>query len=800
MYNTKHASKRIWHNIELLLTLVLIIGLMGGCASKAPTKPGGLEQEAASGEKVICEITVSEEATQSLVTIKGNQPLPYTSVKHLLPLGVVLYFPKTSLKGVQETYTPENTLIKGIITTEQTGNGGYSRIQINLKDDVPYKATQEKNQLLVYFRKPIAELAEGEKTVAAAPKETGKPVVTEPEKGIGVEKVLEPGAVGMEPKGLAAVSAKTEKVGKPTWVNRIDFVMLKGNKSRVIVGTTSAVRFETVKPSDKRLLLKLFSTKIPKFQKRPLITTRFKSAVDLVVPIQTAKMGDTAVIAIQLREAVPYRVEQKENVLIVELEPSTVPPRPMPDVKAPEWQQVMKETEAEIEKEAEEPSEEPVLGEAGKVYTGQKISLDFQDADIRHVFRILHEISGQNFVIGDDLKGRVTLKLDNVPWDQVLDLILQMNKLDRVEEGSIVRIAKLSTLEGEKKALKAKLLAEKAVEKEEPLFTIYIPINYADASIIKTHLNEIKSDRGKLSVDQRTNMIIMKDIVAAIGNAKEVVNKLDVVTPQVMIEARIVEANTDYAREIGIQWGGTYGVQPGDANYGIGPQRGYHALGGTYGLAGAVDNWVVNLPAAGPTSGINFNFAKFGGITNLTLNANLLAMESQGKGKIISSPRVLTLDNKEAYIEQGVEIPYQVLEEGSYSLKWASAVLKLQVTPHITMDRRIAMKIVAKKDAPDWSHTVQGAPSIDKKETGTELLVNNGDTIVIGGIITRDEAVSTQSVPWFSKIPILGWLFKSQAKRVTKKELLIFITPTIVELEEAPLMEQAVVSEAGTGK
>ena len=799
MYNTKHALKRIWRNIGLLLTFVLIIGLMGGCATKAPTKPGGLEQEAASGEKVICEITVSEEATQSLVTIKGNQALPYTSVKHLLPLGVVLYFPKTSLKGVQETYTPESTLIKGIITTEQTDNGGYSRIQINLKDDVPYKATQEKNQLLVYFRKPIAELTEGEKAGAAAPKETGKPVVTEPEKGIEVEKVLKPGAVGMEPEGLAAVSAKTAKAGKPTWVNRIDFVMLKGNKSRVIVGTTNAVRFETIKPSNKRLLLKLFSTKIPKFQKRPLITTRFKSAVDLVVPIQTVKMGDTAVIAIQLREAVPYRVEQQENVLVVDLEPSTVPPRPMPEVKAPEWQQVMKETEAEIEKEAEVPSEEPVLAEEEKAYTGQKISLDFQDADIRHVFRILHEISGQNFVIGDDIKGRVTLKLDNVPWDQVLDLILQMNKLDRVKEGSIVRIAKLTTLEAEQKALKAKMMAEKAVEKEEPLFTAYIPVNYADASIIQTHLNEIKSERGKLSVDQRTNMIIMKDILSSIGNAKEVVKKLDVVTPQVIIEARIVEASTDFAREIGIQWGGTYGIQPGDPEYGIGPQRGYSTLGGTYGLTGAVDNWIVNLPAAGATSGFNFNFARFG-LTKLTLQANLLAMESQGKGKIISSPRVLTLDNKEAYIEQGVEIPYQVLEEGSYSLKWASAVLKLQVTPHITMDRRVAMKIIATKDAPDWSRTVQGAPSIDKKETGTELLLNDGDTIVIGGIIIREEAVSIQGVPGLSKIPILGWLFRSKSKRTTKKELLIFITPTIVELEEAPLMEQAVVSEAVTVK
>lgn len=795
-----HASKRIWSNIGLLLTLALIIVIIEGCASKAPTIREGLEPEAASGEKVIYDITVAEEATQASVIIKGKQPLPYTSVKHLLPLGVVLYFPKTSLKGVQETYTPESTLIKSIVTSELTGKRDYSRIQINLIDDVPYRATQENNQLLVCFRKPIAGQIEGEET-AAAPEEAAaaprEPTVQGPEKGIAVEKAPEPVAEGVEPEGMEPVSAKAEKVEKQAWVNRINFVMLEGRKSRVIVGTTDKVRFETERPSDKKLLLKLFNTKIPKFQKRPLITTRFKSAVDRVVPIQTAKMGDTAVIAIQLRETVPYRVEQKENILVVDLEPSTIPPRPLPDVKTPKWQQVMKETEAEVLREVEVPTEKPTITETGKVYTGQKISLDFQDADIRHVFRILHEISGQNFVIGDDVKGRVTLKLDNVPWDQVLDLILSMNKLDRVQEGSIVRIARLATLEAEKKALKAKMRAEQEAEKEEPLFTEYIPINYADAAVILTHLKEIRSDRGKLSVDDRTNMIIMKDIQSAIDNAAEVVKRLDVVTPQVIIEARIVEASTDYSREIGIQWGGEYGIQPGDPTYGIGPQRGYHIFGGTYGLSGGVgDNWVVNLPPAGPTSGIAFNVARLTGLSQFTLEANLQAMESEGKGRIMSSPRVLTLDNKEAYIEQGVEIPYQVLEEGSYSLKWAKAVLKLEVTPHITMDRRISMKIVAKKDAPDWSRTVQGAPAINKKETGTELLVNDGDTIVIGGIIIREEAISNKSVPFLSKIPLLGWLFRSKSTFIDKKELLVFVTPTIVELEEAPLMEQAVVSEA----
>jgi type IV pilus assembly protein PilQ len=305
--------------------------------------------------------------------------------------------------------------------------------------------------------------------------------------------------------------------------------------------------------------------------------------------------------------------------------------------------------------------------------------------------------------------------------------------------------------------------------------TEYIPINYAEAATIQKHLVEIKSPRGKISVDERTNMIIMNDVRAAVGNARDVVKRLDVVTPQVVIEARIVEANTDFSREIGIMWGAQY--EDGDG-FGVGGATTQRWDGGLLG------DYNVILPPAAATSGIGFTFQRLGS-AEFTLNANLLAMQEEGKGRIISTPKILTLDNKEAYIEQGLEIPYQVLEEGSYSLKWAKAVLRLEVTPHITMDRRIAMKIIAKKDAPDRSIVVQGAPAIDKKEAGTELMVNNGDTIVIGGIITREETLSNKGVPGLSKLPLLGWLFKSEAKDTTDKELLIFVTPTIVELQEA---------------
>jgi type IV pilus assembly protein PilQ len=730
--------------------------MVTGCATKATTKPGEVEAEPAASESVIHEVSVSEEQTAVVVNIKSNQPVDYSAVKHLSPLGVVLYFPNTSLEGVPETYTPESTLIKSIVASQPTGKQGPSRIQINLNEDVEYEVSQEEKDVLVNFKKP-AEQPAPEAIAAEGPAETTEPTITEPEQ---------------EP---APVPAEAEAVGKPAWVNRINFLMMDEGKSRVIVRTTEEVRYETQRPSPKRVLLKLFNTRIPKFEKRPLITTRFKSAVDRVVPVQTAQMGDTALIAIELREAVPYRIEQKDNVFFVDFEPSTVPPRPLADVEMPKWQQVMRETETVVTGMPEVPSVKVVSPDTGKVYTGQEISLDFQNADIRNVFRILHEISGKNFIIGEDVRGRVTLKLDKVPWDQALDLVTKMNRLGIAEEGNIIRIAPLATIEAENAAEKR---AKEAAQEAAPLVTEYIPINYSDAAAIQMHIDEVKTARGKVSVDGRTNMVIMTDVRDGIQRAKEVVQKLDVVTRQVMIEARIVEAETNFSREIGIQWGFTHQTL-----------RGADDLGGPWGLSGAVGgpaNYAVNLPPGGATSGIGFTFSRFpGGLTSLNIDAALTAAEREGSLKIISAPKVLTLDNKEANIKQGQQVPYQKEEEGTISVQFVDAVLSLTVTPHITMDNRVSMKVVATKDSPDFANAVLGQPPIDTKQATTELLVNNGDTIVIGGIITEDRSIQEAKVPGLSKIPVLGWLFKSRLKTHNKTELLIFITPTIVQLEEA---------------
>ena len=786
-------STKTWKSSWPLLILAVLF-VISGCASKPQAKSHLAQPESKVQQgNAILNIDVSESRTTSRVSIRSNKPLTYTAVKHRFPLGVVLYFPETSLKGIQQSYTPESTLIKTIHASELERKRPSSRIEIRLTEDVPYKVKRDENEILVAFNRPVddsklvddsgkkAETGKNAKVVKQVQVKTQKTNRTSPEPKITVL----PAATALAPK-----DAK-QRIERPAQVKRIDFEMLQAGKSRLTIETDKKISYESQKSSEKKLLLKLLNTKIPEFQRRQLITTRFKSAIDRILPLQSERMGDTAVFAIELREAIAYRIYQQENACIVEFEASTVPPRPMPEAEKPRWIQAMKEAEtAVLKKEEKEPQ---VLTKSGKKYSGERISLDFQDADIHNIFRILHEVSGKNFVIGEDVKGNVTLKLVNVPWDQVLALILKMNKLGTAEEGNIVRIATLSTLKTEQEALAKKAEADQKAKILEPLITKYIKLDYADASSIMKHLNEIKSDRGKITVDKSTNMIIIKDDKEALANAEELIAKLDdanreIATRQVMIEARIVEADTNFTRDLGVQWGGdmsrgTLGTSAGNSSILFGGNS-YSARSATAGSP----NYAVNLPPASATSGLGFAFGRIGG-TVLNLDIRLLAMEENGKGRTISSPKILTLDNKKATIKQVTKIPFQVTADNTTSIQTEEAGIELSVTPQITRDNRIRMTIFAEKGAPDWSNTVAGNPAIDTNTAQTELFVNDGQTIVIGGILTTTDTISQAGVPWLSKIPFLGWLFKQKKTVKDKNELLIFITPKIIKLEEAPRIE-----------
>lgn len=498
----------------------------------------------------------------------------------------------------------------------------------------------------------------------------------------------------------------------------------------------------------------------------------------------------------------PYEVEKRENKLVVTLSPAIVAPPVIAEVRRIEERPPAPPAPPAappavipppVKPPEEEVPPEVALGVgaeaiARKKYTGMRISLEFKEADIRDVFRLIAEVSKLNIIVTEDVKGTVTVRMKNVPWDQALDVILHTNKLGMVKVGNVVRISPLDRLRKEEEERLE--FIEKTREKE-PLITRLIPVNYASAREISSRLKSLLSKRGTIEVDERTNTIIVKDVKRVVDEAEKLVKTLDLQTPQVLIEARIVEASTNFTRELGVQWGGRFSASP---NYGT-PTGLYFP--NTIGVTGFTDltgrptrdvgsaevpNFVVNLPASvgiGTGGGIGFTFGTLN--NSAILDLRLSAMESVGEGKVISSPRVVTLDNREAEIKQGISIPFETVSQAGTQTQFIDATLSLKVTPHVTADRTVIMKIKAEKNAPNTAiRSAGGVPSIDKKEASTEILVRDGETAVIGGIYTISKTKTVAGVPWFSRIPVIGWLFRKTTYNDETKELVVFITPRVI--------------------
>jgi len=426
-------------------------------------------------------------------------------------------------------------------------------------------------------------------------------------------------------------------------------------------------------------------------------------------------------------------------------------------------------------------------GGGPKRYTGRRISMDFKDADLANVFRIIAEVSNLNIITSDDVKGKVTVRLVNVPWDQALDIVLRAKGLGATMEGNVLRIAPLSALRAEEKA---RLDAEKEVEKLRAQFEGVVEtvrVNYGKASEMQAKIKDLLSEGGKVQVDDRTNVLVIRDLKKNVDEAKALIAALDSPTPQVLIEARIVEVDTTFSRELGVQWGGSW------SNYGktkvgitgIQDSSGTPNTGQTlsntvpFTASGVAPNFAVNLPAAvglGAGGGISFGILR----DNLRLDLSLSALEASGKGRVISSPKVVTLDNKEATIEQGTQIPYSTVSASGTNTQFVDATLSLKVTPHITPDGRVVMKLEAKNDS-QGEVGASGQPAINKKKATTEVLIGDGETAVIGGILQVSRKESEAAVPWLARIPILGYFFRKDTTSSSNRELLIFITPKILK-------------------
>ena len=416
-------------------------------------------------------------------------------------------------------------------------------------------------------------------------------------------------------------------------------------------------------------------------------------------------------------------------------------------------------------------------------YVGKKVSFEFKDIDIHNLLRIIAEISKKNMVVADDVGGRVTIRLRNVPWDQALELILRSKGLGKQEFGNIVRIAPLSTLEAEAKANEA---IQKSRKESAPLSVQLIPVNYATASDMASRVKEVLTSRGNVAVDNRTNTLIVRDLGENMGKVKSLVAVLDTQTPQVLIEARIVEASATFRRAIGVQWGGTGISSAGTGNpTGLVFPSSIAAVGGVTGNSAGTatqPNYAVSLPVgAGDGSGgaVGLTFGSAGGAVQL--NLRLSALEAQGTVRTVSAPRVTTLDNATARISQGVSIPFSQVSAAGANTQFFEARLSLEVTPHITQDASVLMNIRAENNQPDPAvRGSNGQPGIARKEATTNVLVKDGETTVIGGIYVRGGSNSQAGLPILSKIPVLGFFFRSSTELETKNELLIFVTPRIL--------------------
>ena len=418
-----------------------------------------------------------------------------------------------------------------------------------------------------------------------------------------------------------------------------------------------------------------------------------------------------------------------------------------------------------------------------RVYTGTPINIEAKNLDILDALRAIAEVSGLNIITADNVSGKITLKLHNVPWDQALDLILESKDLGMVQYGNVIRIAPTKDIQ---KAREDLLRAREATEKLKPLQTRIIPINYATATGISTQVKNALSDRGKVDVDDRTNSLIIKDIPEKIQDAETLIKALDTKTPQVLIEARIVEASVGVTRELGVKWGVNYNAgppwgNPTGINFPNTVQMGGAVLGGM--LNPVNPNTLNTAGAQGGAVGITF-----GSLTDaVSLDLLLASLETQNKIKIISSPRIMTMDNQRASIQQGVTIPYPPAinlaagAAGGAQWQFVEAALRLEVTPHISADGSMVLELRASNNEPNMKVVSGGAPSIDKKEAQTQIIVKDGETIVIGGIYKTKETETINQTPYLSKIPILGKLFQDKFTENSRNELLIFLTPRIVK-------------------
>lgn len=600
--------------------------------------------------------------------------------------------------------------------------GDRSRVVVNLKTPTTYKTQLQGKSLLVFLDPVRAESA-----------------------------------------GTTAASVFSESGNRDvTPIKDVDFRRGTDNAGKLVVGLANDRVGVNIRQQGQNVVVEFLKSSIAENQRRRLDVSDFGTVIQSVT---TTQIGDRVRMVIEPRGPYEHSEYQSDNQFVVEMRP----------VK----------------------SDDPNKLTQGPGYSGEKTSFSFQSIDVRALLQVIADISNLNIITSDSVTGTVTLRLKDVPWDQAFQIIMDSRGLGMRKTGNVLLVAPKEELDAK---AKRDLEAAQALTSLEPLKTQAFRLNYAKAEAIAAQItsqggtatgSRILSSRGSAVPEARTNQLFVTDIASKLEVVQQLISKLDIAVRQVVIEARIVEASDTFGKSLGVKLGGTdlRAARGGDGGYQLsGNNRvafgtNYGNVVGSTGAGGSTDplGSFVNLPAVGQGGSVpaTFAFSIFNAAANRFLNMEISALESDGKGKVVSAPRVVTADQTRAIVESGTEIPYQTAtSSGATALQFKKANLSLQVTPQITPEGNIILDLEVNKDTPGAA--TPGGISIDTKHIKTQVLVENGGTVVIGGIYTQDETDAESRVPVLGDIPYLGSLFKNKTKTASKKEMLVFITPKML--------------------
>jgi type IV pilus assembly protein PilQ len=550
-------------------------------------------------------------------------------------------------------------------------------------------------------------------------------------------------------------------------ITGVDFRRSETGAGRIIVDLTDPGTPVDVRKEGERITVSFGGTTLPDSLLKRL------DVIDFATPVNTVdalRVGGDARLVIAATGPFEELAYQSDNVFTIEVQPVV-------------------EEQAGIQ---------PTLFSPDREYTGEKLTLNFQDIETRAVLQLLADVSGRNVVVSDTVQGNVTLRLQNVPWDQALDIVLATKGLDMRENGNVIIVAPAEEIAARELA---DLESRKEIKELEPLMSEFLQVNYAKAGDLADLIegsaqNSLLSERGSVGIDERTNTLLLQDTSDRISSIRRLVAKLDIPVRQVLIESRIVVVTDDFSRDLGIRWGAT--VVKDNSDDGLisvtGSAEGNDTIvrsgvenindtGNPFpvDLPGLDDRFNVNLPIASPAGQLSVAILGDDYLVDLELSA----LQAEGRGEVISSPRVITANQKEAEIKQGVEIPYQESSSsGATTTQFKEAVLSLTVTPQITPDDRVILDLFVTKDSVGEQVTTErggSVPSIDTRSVQTQVLVDNGQTVVLGGIYETEQGETYTKVPYLGDLPVLGYLFKSTRVVSNKTELLIFVTPKILK-------------------